>query len=237
MPKVIRRPRAGRPRPDRRCRAARLRREGIPRRDDAGRRPPERAVGRRDLHLLPEQGRPVPRRLRSDQRRGHGRARGPPRRGRSSVDKLAIAIGFFLDAVDGPEGGAGHGVRAGRASGAARSRSRRSARAHPPPRAAHGRRRSCSCARASPRGELPAWIDAEGLAAGYLLLLDGLLLWRIEQGDAYRREEAERRAFAGPLPHRRRGRKRRAPRGSRRRRSAPGPCWTRRRRRPSPGSR
>jgi hypothetical protein len=45
-------------------------------------------------------------------------------------------------------------------------------------------------------GELPAWIDAEALASGYILLLDGLLLWRLEQGDGYRREEAERRAFA-----------------------------------------
>ena len=38
------------------------------------RRPPERALGRRDLHLLPEQGRAVPRRLRHRRRAGAGRA-------------------------------------------------------------------------------------------------------------------------------------------------------------------
>ncbi len=34
------------------------------------------------------------------------------------------------------------------------------------------------------------------LAAAYVTFLDGLLVWRLEQGDAYRREEAERRAIA-----------------------------------------
>ena len=45
-------------------------------------------------------------------------------------------------------------------------------------------------------GELPAWTDAPALAAAYVTFLDGLLLWSLEQGSAYRREEAERRALA-----------------------------------------
>lgn len=120
-------------------------------------------------------------------------------RGRTVVDKLAIAIGFFLDAVDGPAG------VPGMASVLVSQWSR--AEQEPQVRASLTRRREQLLGAAHvllregiATGELPAWIDAEGLAAGYLLLLDGLLLWRVEQGDAYRREDAERRAFAVLAP-------------------------------------
>ena len=46
------------------------------------------------------------------------------------------------------------------------------------------------------RGELPAWIDVDALARGFLALLDGLLLQRIEAGDSYRPEDSIRRATA-----------------------------------------
>ena len=46
------------------------------------------------------------------------------------------------------------------------------------------------------RGELPAWLDVDGFARGFLALLDGLLLQRIEAGEAYRPEESVRRARA-----------------------------------------
>jgi AcrR family transcriptional regulator len=46
------------------------------------------------------------------------------------------------------------------------------------------------------RGELPDWVDVDGLARGFMALLDGLLLQRIEAGDAYRPEDAVRRATA-----------------------------------------
>ncbi|HET8786451.1 MAG TPA: TetR family transcriptional regulator [Candidatus Limnocylindrales bacterium] len=46
------------------------------------------------------------------------------------------------------------------------------------------------------RGELPDWLDADGFARGFMALLDGLLLQRIEAGDAYRPEESVRRANA-----------------------------------------
>jgi TetR/AcrR family transcriptional regulator, transcriptional repressor of aconitase len=45
-------------------------------------------------------------------------------------------------------------------------------------------------------GQLPAWVDQEGLAHGCIALLDGLVLDRAEQGAAWSRERAERYAFA-----------------------------------------
>ena len=45
-------------------------------------------------------------------------------------------------------------------------------------------------------GELPAWLDVEAVTRGFLALLDGLLLQRIEAGDAYRPADLERRALA-----------------------------------------
>jgi AcrR family transcriptional regulator len=45
-------------------------------------------------------------------------------------------------------------------------------------------------------GELPAWMDVDAVSRGFLALLDGLLLQRIEAGDAYRPADLERRAGA-----------------------------------------
>jgi AcrR family transcriptional regulator len=46
------------------------------------------------------------------------------------------------------------------------------------------------------RGELPSWVDVEALARGFMALLDGLLLQRIEAGDMYRPDESLRYANA-----------------------------------------
>jgi AcrR family transcriptional regulator len=46
------------------------------------------------------------------------------------------------------------------------------------------------------RGELADWLDVDGLARGFMALLDGLLLQRIEDGDAWRPETSVRRARA-----------------------------------------
>ena len=46
------------------------------------------------------------------------------------------------------------------------------------------------------RGELPIWLDVDAVARGFMALLDGLLLQRIEAGDAYRPEDSMRRAGA-----------------------------------------
>ena len=45
-------------------------------------------------------------------------------------------------------------------------------------------------------GELPAWLDVDAVTRGFLALLDGLLLQRIEAGNAYRPADLERRASA-----------------------------------------
>jgi AcrR family transcriptional regulator len=46
------------------------------------------------------------------------------------------------------------------------------------------------------RGDLPDWIDVEAVSGGLSAMLDGLLLLRVEEGVAYRRVTAERRARA-----------------------------------------
>lgn len=46
------------------------------------------------------------------------------------------------------------------------------------------------------RGELPAWLDVAPLARGFMAMLDGLLLQRIEDGEAWRPETSIRRARA-----------------------------------------
>ena len=45
-------------------------------------------------------------------------------------------------------------------------------------------------------GELPSWIDVDTVTRGFLALLDGLMLQRVEAGGAYRSVELERRATA-----------------------------------------
>lgn len=46
------------------------------------------------------------------------------------------------------------------------------------------------------RGELPSWLDVDAVARGFMALLDGLLLQRIEAGDLYRPDESLRYANA-----------------------------------------
>jgi AcrR family transcriptional regulator len=46
------------------------------------------------------------------------------------------------------------------------------------------------------RGELPAWLDVESIAHAVAALLDGITLEAIEDGAAFRRDDAERRALA-----------------------------------------
>jgi AcrR family transcriptional regulator len=45
-------------------------------------------------------------------------------------------------------------------------------------------------------GELPGWIDVDAVTRGFLALLDGLLLQRVEAGSASRPADLERRALA-----------------------------------------
>lgn len=45
-------------------------------------------------------------------------------------------------------------------------------------------------------GELPPWLDVDGVARAILAMLDGLLLQRVEAGEAYRPADTLRRATA-----------------------------------------
>jgi AcrR family transcriptional regulator len=120
-------------------------------------------------------------------------------RGRSVAEKLAIAIGFFLDALEtGPD-------QPDLASALVMQWSR--AHEEPAVRASLARRRDqivtvgeLLIREGMSTGELPPWVDAPALAAALVAFLDGLLLWRLEAGDRYRRGDAERRARALLLP-------------------------------------
>ena len=54
----------------------------------------------------------------------------------------------------------------------------------------------CSSRQGVVNGELPASLDVDAVTRGLLALLDGLMLQRIEAGDAYRPADLERRATA-----------------------------------------
>jgi AcrR family transcriptional regulator len=116
-------------------------------------------------------------------------------RGRTTVERLAISIGFYLDMIEpgfgGPDLASMLIAQWGRAE------------ADPVVRMSLVRRREqfTTAGELLVRdgirlGELPAWFDAAALAQAWLMFLDGMLLWRLELGDGYRREEAERRALA-----------------------------------------
>lgn len=112
--------------------------------------------------------------------------------GRTLAERIAISIGYFLDGVDD----------VGDAPGLARFlvQAWASAEDEPAIREMLIRRREqlATVGQILIRdgvagGDLPAWVDVEGLAFGVSALLDGILMMRIEDADGYRRSTAERR--------------------------------------------
>ncbi|HEX9549609.1 MAG TPA: TetR/AcrR family transcriptional regulator [Candidatus Limnocylindrales bacterium] len=113
--------------------------------------------------------------------------------GATIAEKFAIAVGFYFDSAEGEAevpGNAEFLVQAwaqADAEPAAREMLRR-------------RREQLEMAGAFlleegiARGDLPRWVDAGAVARAYVALLDGMLLLRAEQGEAYRRADAERAA-------------------------------------------
>ena len=112
----------------------------------------------------------------------------------STADRLSMAIAYFVETIDEFQGAPGQvglvraWAEAGEEPGVREMLARR-------------RERLVGAAQLLLRqgiagGELPSWIDVDGLARGFLALLDGLLLQRIEAGDSYRPEESIRRATA-----------------------------------------
>jgi AcrR family transcriptional regulator len=113
--------------------------------------------------------------------------------GRTVAERLAIAVGFYFDSAEGdPATGAGDAAFLVQAW----------AQVEDSAVAEMLRRRRDQLVMAGTflieegmaRGELPRWLDAGSVARGYIALLDGMLLVRAEQGDTFRRDDAERQA-------------------------------------------
>ena len=113
--------------------------------------------------------------------------------GRTVAEKLAIAVGFYFDAAEG---------KALDEPGNADFLVQTWGQADEPATREMLRRRREQLAMAGEfllqegiaRGELPRWMDTGAASRAYIALLDGMLLVRAEQGDAFRREDAERDA-------------------------------------------
>lgn len=110
-------------------------------------------------------------------------------------ERIAVAVGFFLDRLAGP----GHI----RAPASLLLHAWASAGANPAIRELLvGRRREIVIACATilqegmVRGELPAWLEVGNVAHGIAGLLDGIVLQSVEEGAAFRRADAERRVLS-----------------------------------------
>jgi TetR/AcrR family transcriptional regulator, transcriptional repressor of aconitase len=125
--------------------------------------------------------------------RGFGELAARVARGRTVAERLAIAVGFYFDAAEG-EASMGAGNAAFLVQAWAQVED-------PAVREMLRRRREQLVVAGTflleegiARGELPRWLDAPAVARAYVALLDGMLLARAEQGEAFRREDAERQA-------------------------------------------
>jgi AcrR family transcriptional regulator len=110
----------------------------------------------------------------------------------STAERLAAAIAYYVETIDDFDGEPGQVslVRAWAEAGE-----------EPGVREMLARRRERLVVAAQmllregmSRGDLPAWLDVEAFARAFTALLDGLLLQRIEAGDAFRPADAVRRA-------------------------------------------
>jgi len=109
--------------------------------------------------------------------------------------RIATALGFFFDQFEEQ--------RSGRGTSILMTQAWAEADADPAIREMLRRRRRdvvTSCAlllqEGVVRGELAPWLDVESVAHAIAALLDGITIEAIEDGPAYRREDAERRALA-----------------------------------------
>jgi AcrR family transcriptional regulator len=110
-------------------------------------------------------------------------------------ERVAVALGFFFDQFEEQ--------RAGRGTALLMTQAWAEADADPAIREMLRRRRreivtsvALLLQEGVVRGELPAWLDVERVAHAIAALLDGITIEAIEDGSAYRREDAERRALA-----------------------------------------
>lgn len=109
-------------------------------------------------------------------------------------ERLAIAIRLFVETIDEYDGAPGQITLVQAWAEAEREPGVREMLAARRERLVGAGRFLISQGMAS--GELPAWLDVDAVTRGFLGLLDGLLLQRIEAGSAYRPADIERRAAA-----------------------------------------
>ena len=110
-------------------------------------------------------------------------------------ERVAVALGFFFDQFEEQ--------RAGRGTALLMTQAWAEADTDPAIREMLRRRRReivtsvvLLLQEGVVRGELPAWLDVERVAHAIAALLDGVTIEAIEDGPAYRREDAERTALA-----------------------------------------
>src|SRR5687768_3617092 len=115
--------------------------------------------------------------------------------GRTTAEKLAIGVGYFLDSIDA------FGELPGMGAFVVQAWSEASK--EPAVRETLIRRREqlvtvgvMLLREGIATGDVPTWIDTEAVATAYMAMLDGLILLRVEEGTGYRRADAERRAHA-----------------------------------------
>jgi len=112
----------------------------------------------------------------------------------TTAERMAIAVGLYIETIDDYDGAPGQislvqaWAEADREPGVREMLSARRERL-----VGAGR---YLIAQGIASGELPAWLDVDAVTRGFLGLLDGLLLQRIEAGSAYRPADLERRAGA-----------------------------------------
>ena len=112
----------------------------------------------------------------------------------TTAERLAIALRLYVETIDEYDGAPGPGhTRPGVGRGRPRAWCPRDARRTS---GAAGRGRAFDPAPGRRPGELPSSLDVDAVTRGVLALLDGLMLQRIEAGDAYRPADLERRAQA-----------------------------------------
>jgi AcrR family transcriptional regulator len=113
---------------------------------------------------------------------------------RTTAERMAIAIRLFIETIDDYDGAPGQITLVQAWAEADREPGVREMLAARRERLVGAGRYLMAQGIAS--GELPDWLDVDAVTRGFLGLLDGLLLQRIEAGSAYRPVDLERRAGA-----------------------------------------
>ena len=112
----------------------------------------------------------------------------------STAERMRVAIGLYVETIDEYAGAPGQGSLVQAWAEADREPGVREMLAARRERLVGAGQLLLRQGMAS--GELPPWLDVDGVTRGFLALLDGLLLQRMEAGAAYRPEDLVRRAVA-----------------------------------------